>query len=110
MVSDDSSTSAMRHDADSPVVRLFSALAHPVRATIVHHLSEKPCDGATLVEVTGVSQPLVSHHLKALREAHLIEGVRDGRRTLFRLVDEHVAHIFLDAYHHTQEHSHDCHH
>jgi len=32
-----------------------------------------------LAEVTGVSAPLLSHHLKVLREAGLITGARRGR-------------------------------
>lgn len=92
------------------VVRLFGALAHPVRASIVHRLTDGAADVSTLTDLLGVSQPLVSHHLRTLREAHLIEGTKDGRRTMYRLVDTHVAHIYLDAHQHMKEHQHDCRH
>lgn len=98
------------HTAIDGVVRLFGALAHPARATIVHRLTEGPADVTTLTALLGVSQPLASHHLRTLRDAHLVEGTKEGRRTMYRLVDRHVAHIFLDAHHHMKEHSNDCEH
>ncbi|ARD41645.1 ArsR/SmtB family transcription factor [Actinomyces gaoshouyii] len=97
-------------DEDSAVIRLFKALANPVRATIIHRLTRGNADVTELVELTGVSQPLVSHHLRVLREAHLVEARRDGRRQSYSIIDEHVAHIVLDAIKHTKEHDHDCHH
>ena len=102
-------SSEVFQDSDG-VIQLFRALAHPARATVVHRLTEGPADVTTLTELLGISPPLVSHHLRTLRQAHLVEGTREGRRTSYRLVDEHVAHIFLDAHHHTKEHSNDCHH
>lgn len=102
-------TSVLYQDEDA-LIRLFSALASPLRASIVHRLISGPTDVGTLVELLRSSQPLVSHHLRILRDAHLVEGVRVGRRTEYRLVDEHVAHIFLDAHTHTKEHSDDCNH
>lgn len=98
------------HQDNDPVIRLFAALAHPLRASIVHRLISGPADVGAFVELLQSSQPLVSHHLRILRDAHLVEGIRNGRRIEYQLVDEHVAHIFLDAYTHTKEHSHDCDH
>lgn len=98
------------HQEEDPVIRLFSALANPLRATIIHRLISGSADVSALVELLQTSQPLVSHHLRILRDAHLVEGIRVGRRVEYQLVDDHVAHIFLDAYTHTKEHSDDCHH
>jgi ArsR family transcriptional regulator, arsenate/arsenite/antimonite-responsive transcriptional repressor len=39
-----------------------------------------------LTEELGVGQPLVSHHLKVLREAGLVEGERFRYWTYYRLV------------------------
>ena len=64
---------------DSAVVQLFKALAHPMRASIVYRLISSPADVTELVTFLGVSQPLVSHHLRVLRNAHLVESIRDGR-------------------------------
>ncbi|WP_348535901.1 metalloregulator ArsR/SmtB family transcription factor [Kocuria sp. JC486] len=84
---------------------MFSALSNPARSAIVHRLTESPCFVGELVEHLELAQPLVSQHLKVLREAHLVQAVRQGRQSRYQLTDEHVTHLFLDALHHTQEHS-----
>ena len=89
------------------VARLFGALANPARCAIVERLTVEPRFVGELSQELGLSQPLVSQHIKVLREAHLVEGFRDGRVTRYRLLDEHVAHIFLDAHQHTKEHPND---
>ncbi|WP_126416286.1 ArsR/SmtB family transcription factor [Trueperella bialowiezensis] len=94
-----------------PVVELFKALAHPIRADIVHRLTESPASVGELVDhVEGASQPLVSHHLRILRDAHLVQATRIGRNNEYSLVDDHVAAIFLAAWNHTEEHDNDCNH
>lgn len=98
-----------QHDVEQ-VVELFKALAHPIRAQIVRCLIDKPCDVGHLANCTQASQPLVSHHLKILRDRHLVEVTRVGRNNQYALIDEHVASIFLDAHNHTREHDHDCKH
>ncbi|MDP3968420.1 MAG: metalloregulator ArsR/SmtB family transcription factor [Nocardioides sp.] len=89
------------------VTELFGALASPVRAAIVHRLDDGPATVSELCEVLALSQPLVSQHLRVLREAGLVSGERVGRTTAYSLADAHVAHIFRDAYLHTQESSHE---
>lgn len=82
---------------------LFQALAAPVRAAIVHELTEGSRSVKELVVALGVSQPLVSQHLKVLRAASLISSERRGHEVVNSLADEHVTHIFLDAWSHHVE-------
>ena len=84
---------------------VFAALAAPLRAAIVHRLTVREHTVAELVEVLGAAQPLVSQHLSRLKHAGLVEGSRNGRQVVYRIADEHVAHIFLDAFQHSQEES-----
>jgi len=53
----------------------FKALADPTRVAIVNRLSSADevcvCD---LTDACGLSQPTVSHHLRILREAGLVES------------------------------------
>jgi DNA-binding transcriptional ArsR family regulator len=86
-----------------PVSEVFAALASPLRAAIVHRLTEQPQTVADLVEHLGASQPLVSQHLSRLKHAGLVEGERRGRNVVHRIADDHVAHVFLDALHHSRE-------
>ncbi len=51
------------------------ALAHPVRLTILKYLSNQSCCFTTdLVEVLPLAQSTISQHLKALKDAGLIQG------------------------------------
>lgn len=85
------------------VSALFGALAAPVRAAIVHALTAREHSVTELVERLHLSQPLVSQHLRTLREAGLVAVDRQGRNSVYRLVDDHVAHVFLDALQHSRE-------
>ncbi|MFC7621516.1 ArsR/SmtB family transcription factor [Microlunatus sp. GCM10028923] len=71
--------------AEVDVIRL---LADPLREQIVELLAEQPACTCHLVEDTGAKQPTVSHHLKVLREAGLVEAEPYGRYTYYRVVPE----------------------
>ncbi len=62
------------------------ALADPTRLNVAAALGETDelC-GCDLSWITGRSQKLVSHHLKVLRQAGLVEARRDGRIVHFSL-------------------------
>lgn len=69
-----------------PDVRLFQALADPTRLAIVRELAGAPevcaCDFSSCCDV---QQPTVSHHLKVLREAGVLESERRGTQIYYRL-------------------------
>lgn len=91
------------------VSTLFAALSSPVRAAIVHLLTTGEQSVNDLVDELGLSQPLVSQHLRVLRDAKLVSTRRSGREIAYSLEDEHVAHVFLDALNHSKEARHDDH-
>ena len=70
----------------------FKALADPTRVAIVNRLSSADevcvCD---LTDACGLSQPTISHHLRILREAGLVESSRRGTWAYYRLVPEAIA-------------------
>ncbi len=80
----------------SELAPLLAALGDPVRLRIVSMLAAAPggaACGCDLETPLGLSQPTVSHHLKILREAGLIEGRRDGRWIHYRVVPEQLSEI-----------------
>src|SRR5687768_11195578 len=58
---------------------VFSALAHPIRRSIVARLSEGECTVSDLAGPHDVSAPAISKHLRVLEEAGLLEQTPDGR-------------------------------
>jgi ArsR family transcriptional regulator, zinc-responsive transcriptional repressor len=82
---------------------LLRALAAPVRIAIVLQLRVSDRCVHELVTALGVSQPLISQHLRVLKDAGVVRGDRNGREVLYRLVDEHLSHIVIDAVTHAEE-------
>ncbi len=82
---------------------LLRALASPLRLAIVVELHGSARCVHELVDALGVAQPLVSQHLRTLREAKVIVGSKRGREVEYRLADDHVSHIALDAITHANE-------
>ena len=64
------------------------ALSDVNRLRIVRRLAEGEASIAELIAHVGLSQPLVSHHLKRLRVAGLVETRRVGRETVCTLRPE----------------------
>lgn len=82
---------------------LLRALAAPVRIAIVLQLREAERCVHELVETLHVTQPLISQHLRVLKSAGVVNSERHGREVVYRLVDEHLAHIVVDAATHAEE-------
>ncbi|MFI7481552.1 ArsR/SmtB family transcription factor [Kocuria sp. M1R5S2] len=83
--------------------RLFRALATPSRLRLLCLLGEGQATVSQLVERSGLSQPLVSQHLRILRETGLVTLTRSGREAVHALADTHVGHIVADAVAHAAE-------
>ena len=66
---------------------LFKALADPARVRIVNLLATagEPVCACHLNEPVGLSQPTVSHHLKKLVDAGLLEREQRGKWAYFSL-------------------------
>ena len=77
-------------EADA-LARRFKALADPSRVAIVNRLAGagEVCVCALVGELD-LSQPTVSHHLRILREAGLVDATRRGTWAYYRLVPEAV--------------------
>jgi DNA-binding transcriptional ArsR family regulator len=76
----------------TPSDSLFKALADPTRRAIFERLTR---DGEqtvhALTEQAGVSQPMVSKHLSALKRARLVRDRRKGRETHYHARPEALA-------------------
>ena len=85
------------------VSELFRALSSPVRVALVSLLTDDALCVHELVDALELPQPLVSQHLRILREADLVDRTRRGREVVYVLRDSHVAHIVADARLHSDE-------
>lgn len=71
---------------------VMKTLADPTRRAVFERIAREGEVAATdLVRGTKVSQPAVSQHLRALREAKLVAERRDGRHVLYRVTPNGLA-------------------
>ena len=81
----------MDAEAARDLAGLFKALADPTRVAIVNRLaSGETCCVCDLTDAFELSQPTVSHHLRILRDAGLVEAERRGTWAYYRLVPDAI--------------------
>jgi ArsR family transcriptional regulator len=68
----------------------FKALGDPTRMAIVNRLAGAGEVCVCAFEDLGLSQPTISHHLRILREAGLVDVSRRGTWAYYRLIPESV--------------------
>ncbi len=69
---------------------ICAGLADPKRILILYALHEKPCTVNELVVLLDLNQPMVSRHLKVLRERGMVATNRYGATVEYRLADERL--------------------
>src|ERR671927_106591 len=82
-------TPPLPQEARDELAARFKALSDPTRVAIVNRLAaaEEVCV-CDLNSAFDLSQPTISHHLKVLRDAGLVEASRRGTWAYYRLVPE----------------------
>lgn len=65
--------------------KVFVALADPSRRAIFESLTRGEAAVKDLTSRFSISQPAISQHLAALKDAGLVRGRRDGRRVIYRV-------------------------
>jgi DNA-binding transcriptional ArsR family regulator len=65
--------------------RIFQALADPSRRAIFESLTRGEAAVKDLTARFDISQPAVSQHLAALKDAGLVKGRREGRNVYYRV-------------------------
>jgi len=82
---------------------LFKVLGSESRLELLQLLAGDPMPVTALATRTGMSQPLVSQHLRTLRQVGIVTVSRTGREAYYRLADHHIAHVIEDAVAHVLE-------
>ncbi|OIP74252.1 MAG: transcriptional regulator [Oscillatoriales cyanobacterium CG2_30_44_21] len=73
---------------------IFRVLGEPARLQILSLIAAQPSQevcACELVETLGLAQPTVSHHLKVLYEAGLLDKERRGTWIYYRILSEKLA-------------------
>lgn len=65
--------------------KIFQALADPSRRAIFESLARGEAAVRDLTARFDISQPAISQHLAALKDAGLVNGRREGRQVFYRV-------------------------
>jgi ArsR family transcriptional regulator len=85
--------SRLREEDAEELATAFKAIADPARLRLLNFIAAQPSAEACvchLIAPVGLSQPTVSHHLKVLTAAGLLERERRGTWMFYRLVPARV--------------------
>src|SRR5919197_1455424 len=90
---------ALSDEEAEATAELFRALADPARVRAVNLLatSREPVCICELIEPLGLSQPTVSHHMKKLLDAGLVEREQRGKWAYFSLKRDAVEKLAVVA-------------
>ncbi|MEN9498986.1 MAG: hypothetical protein RIS83_805 [Pseudomonadota bacterium] len=91
---------------DDLVVELaetFRLMSDPTRLKIILACRDAPAAVSEMAERLGISASLVSHHLRLLRAARLLQADRRGRQVFYVVGDEHIRSMLADMVDHISE-------
>jgi ArsR family transcriptional regulator len=77
------------------IAELFSVLGDTSRVKIIAALLDGPMNVQSLAETVGISPSAISHHMRSLRQMHLVRAHKQGRQVFYSLDDQHVEELFL---------------
>ena len=75
---------------------VFHALADPIRLEIINYLRQGERCVCEIVPHLNLIQPLVSRHLKILKDAGIVRCRKDGTKRMYVIVDQRIFNI-VDA-------------
>jgi len=81
---------APKRDVLDDAAEVFQLLSAPGRLHLLWILSNDEVDVSALVAAVGGTKAGISQHLAKLRLAGWIDARRDGRRILYRVIDQHI--------------------
>ena len=84
------------------VAELFRAFSDTSRVRILSALLNTELNVSALAKAVGISESAVSHHMRGLRQMHLVQARREGKEVYYRVEDEHIIALFQQGVKHVQ--------
>ena len=85
------------------LAELFKAFGDSTRIRILFALFEADICVCDLAETLNMTQSAISHQLRLLKQARLVNGRREGKQIIYYLADEHVRTIISMGLEHINE-------
>jgi DNA-binding transcriptional ArsR family regulator len=85
------------------VAELFRAFSDTRRVRIMSALLNGEKNVGTLAQLVGITESAVSHHMRGLRQTHIVTARRDGKEVYYSITDSHIVTLFTQGVRHVQE-------
>ena len=95
--------SALDEDSAARVAELFRAFSDTSRVRILSALLDGEKNVTALAELVGVTESAVSHHMRGLRQMHIVRARRVGKQVYYRMDDPHIVTLFKQGIEHMKE-------
>lgn len=82
------------------VAELFRAFSDTSRVRIMAALLDGEKNVGALARLVGISESAVSHHMRGLRQMHLVTARREGREVYYQVDDPHIITLFRQGIEH----------
>lgn len=97
------STPGIGNEKIIELAETFKLMGDPSRLRIIIRCLEGPACVSDIVKSVGLSQSLVSHHLRLLRATLLLKAERRGRQMFYMVADDHIHCVITDMMDHVGE-------
>lgn len=94
---------ALLQQYTQPLADVFKVLGDPTRLRILHTLMDGERCVRDIAEQIQMGQSAVSHQLRILRDARLVQFRRDGKVVYYSLADNHVFTLLAVGLEHVAE-------
>ena len=85
------------------LAELFRIFGDSTRIRILYVLFEEEMCVCDIAQLLGMTQSAISHQLRALKNARLVKGRREGKTVFYSLADDHVKTIIDQGLDHVAE-------
>ncbi len=96
-------TERLSEDQVYELSEMFRLMSDPSRLRIILSCLTDKISVGDMAQRLKLSPSLVSHHLRLLRAARLLQAERQGRQVFYQVTDEHVLRMLRDMVDHVAE-------
>ena len=82
------------------VAELFRAFSDTSRVRIMSALVGEERNVSDLAKLVGVTESAISHHMRGLRQLHIVRARRDGKEVFYSIIDPHIVTLFQQGVDH----------
>ena len=85
------------------VAELFRAFSDTSRVRIMSALLDGEKNVGALAELVGISESAVSHHMRGLRQTHIVTARRNGKEVYYSITDPYIVTLFKQGVEHVRD-------